>query len=81
MEVNWDEIEKRYVEIPTHHTGHFTYAPQLSNDSVTVFNNNPVPNSQSPMLNQKDWDIQRPNAIDGLPSVKNDQSVEIPDEG
>jgi DNA mismatch repair ATPase MutS len=53
MEVNWDEIENRYVEIPTHHTSHFTYTPQLSDVTSTIVDSTSLLNSLSPMLVKK----------------------------
>jgi hypothetical protein len=53
MEVNWDEIDKQYVEIPTKLTAPFPSPPfdnatppstmRHENESVTVFGNNNGP--------------------------------------
>lgn len=38
MEVNWDEIDKKYVEVPINApAGSFGYSPQLTDDPNTVF--------------------------------------------
>lgn len=84
MEVNWDEIEKKYVELPmsTASPGsHFIYSPQLSDDTTTVIDNNSVTNPRSPMLIQQGFDIQRPNAIDedGPNGVTSHQLLQKPD--
>jgi hypothetical protein len=74
MEVNWDEIEKNYVEVPT---SRFTYSPNLADDSTTVFSNDDkTVGSNSPMLIQKGMSpIQRPNAATEHASVQRPSAI------
>lgn len=84
MEVNWDEIEKNYVEVPT---GRFTYSPNLA-DNTTIYNSE---ESSSPMLTQKevstiqrpDVTLQSPNAIDDkhVSSFHYHNQIQKPDGG
>ncbi|KAG2202471.1 hypothetical protein INT47_013087 [Mucor saturninus] len=79
MEVNWDEIDKKYVEVATSpiadygHGNHFSYSPRLAddltsfNDGSTVIQSVGSPAIQSvgsPVNNRNSITHQRPNALD-----------------
>ncbi|KAI7871988.1 uncharacterized protein EV154DRAFT_529417 [Mucor mucedo] len=79
MEVNWDEIDKKYVEVATSpiadygHGNHFSYSPRLAddlasfNDGSTVIQSVGSPVIQSvgsPVTNRNSITHQRPNALD-----------------
>lgn len=71
MEVNWDEIEQKYVEVRTQSVGNFNYSPQ-STDDTTIIDNNSVPNCMNTMSVQNGLETQRPDVIDESgPSVVN----------
>lgn len=80
MEVNWDEIEKEYIEAPTHPVGHVNYSPQ-SADGTTVDASNTVPNSLNPVSIQKSLEMQRPDAIDedAISATNGDRLLQKPD--
>ncbi|KAG2194103.1 hypothetical protein INT47_011771 [Mucor saturninus] len=64
MEVNWDEIEKKYVELPSPISYKQTYSPHLADDVTTCVDGNSEVHNTSPMLIQQGVQFQRPNAID-----------------
>lgn len=80
MEVNWEEIDKKYVEVPTYPVRHSNYSPQLADDTTVAYNSS-VPDSLSPMLVRKGLETQRPDGIDeGSPSFANrNQLLQKPD--
>lgn len=67
MEVNWDEIEKKYIEISGSHLG---YTPKLADDitATLVDDNSEYTRSGSPMMHNKHHPSmvshQRPDAIE-----------------
>jgi hypothetical protein len=63
LDVNWDEIDTKYVEVPTHPVGHFNYSPSSADDTTAV-DNNSAPNHLSPILVKKGLETQSPNTID-----------------
>ncbi|KAG2202470.1 hypothetical protein INT47_013086 [Mucor saturninus] len=71
MEVNWDEIDKKYVEVATSpisdygHGNHFNYSPRLADDLASFNDGSTVIQSVgSPVNNRNSINHQRPNALD-----------------
>lgn len=79
MGVNWDEIEKRYVETPIRPDRHVNYSPQ-STDHALIIDNKSLLNHLSSTLIQKRPKLDVPDAIDE-PHVNRDRSIQKPDGG
>lgn len=87
MEVNWDEIDKKYVEVATNpvskyrSSSHFTYSPRLADESTTFTEGSTITNSTSPVLPNHNTIAQRPDAIDEISSynVNHDTGLQKPD--
>lgn len=72
MEVNWDEIEKKYAELPMSHKIYSTHSLQIPDDIAYVGGDSGT-KLINPMLIQRGNEVQCPDAIEGMdfPDVRN----------
>ncbi|KAG2203960.1 hypothetical protein INT47_007543 [Mucor saturninus] len=85
MEVNWDEIDKKYVEVPTGPpVGRYSYSPQLTNDFSTTDNDNDLEAYKHiPAVGKSIVGMQTPDTFDNDLSTRSNitQSLQKPDGG
>lgn len=85
MEVNWDEIDKKYVEVSSGPpVGRYSYSPQLTNDfSTTVHDNDSEAYKRIPAVGKSIVGMQSPHTFDNDLSTRSNetQSLQKPDGG